>query len=237
MTIVLEEAYAAYEQRVRSLEHLVLGPIKKVKSGVSLDYKELDNTKAYTILAYAESEHFVEYLANGVLEIIGSYLDALEAEIPNLETSGHKLNAGVLDRASGFLEKLDVKKGEQKNVEQLLQGKKLAKSFPLKHTLDVLRGRLRSRTSDIKANNGLNIADMSKLFDRAGFETEKKYSALRGRLELLTKQRSRFAHTGEIFFAEGVRELPDPGTQQELVKLISIDLADFTSEILKLRLR
>ncbi len=190
--------------------------------------RELDKTKAFVILSYAETEEFIESCSLCLINSIEGFSTRLKPELRKGKPVVSSEFAGALKRCFGALLTNDSRKKDLLDVcsmKPVADVKVVARAFAYASSC------LNAKRNEVSKNNGLNKADMSKLFDKLGFDTEANFIDLRNNLDILTTKRSRFAHTGLGYSVSAVTEQPDPINERNFVRRLSADISKFVAAL------
>jgi len=229
MSQILMGELARYHNRLKSLEHLIENGIASSKKSTALPDRELDKTKAFVVLAYAETEEFVEACSLHLIGKIEGFVEELKSEIVKGKPVSNFKAADVIKKCTPLLVGGDKKKKEE--IVAICSLKPVKDAKVANQAFALIISRLTDKRNEVRQNNGLNQRDLTKLFDRLGFETEDRFIDLRNDLDILTTKRSEFAHTGAGYLISAIKDLPDPVSVQKLVKQVAVHIEDFVNKL------
>ncbi|WGS50152.1 hypothetical protein LFL96_01185 [Paraburkholderia sp. D15] len=216
-----------YQRRLKSLEHLIEGGVGISKRGEPLPEKELDKTKAFVILAYAETEDFIEGCSLYLIATIEELSVRIKGELKKGKPVSNKQFAGTLKGCFGKL--VPSQDRRRKDLLDVCAMKPVVDINAANQAFAFARACLAAKRNEVGKNNGLNKADLSKLFDKLGFDTEENFVNLRNDLDLLTTKRSGFAHTGAGYLVSAAQLLPDPIAERNFVQQLSRGIEEFVT--------
>lgn len=201
----------------------------------------IDLVKSYVVLAYGETEEFVEILSLAHIDHIVRNLDWLEVTVKS-NAKIKKAERVILEELVGDFFADDVKKYNL--FLKILSNDSKVKADEAIRLIAATISRFKSMRKDVFYNNGLNSEDLEKLFDRVGFDTINRFIDLRNDLNILTFKRCRFAHTGirnsnseiQANMPDTIAVSYDPLAKEETKKISQIarHLTDFVDKLVLL---
>ncbi len=219
-----------FKTRLETLEHFLQKPLAQAKDG-AVSQEGLDQTRAYVVSVYAETETFIEAISLALQLRVLDFVSLVETEVNDKKKIA---KSTAQDGRKYLLPLVDGDKNKRKEFELILSCKILPKDLNVEGVFKYLRSQLKSRIKNLDANNSLNKSDMAKMFDKSGYDTENDFFELRNDLNILTTRRCQFAHQGivsavndyirkEIQPATVIYE-PDPKSEKELASKVIINI-------------